>query len=70
MCKRSRPAKAPGSLHHHRGQTEVTFDLQGGNILEGRETMPEVLRLHPISHNPEGLLLTTDGQLKEQKWAF
>lgn len=62
--------KAQRSLHLYRCQAEVTFDLQVGDLMEGREAMLEVVHLRPIDHNPEGMILTTDGQLKEQKWAF
>lgn len=60
----STPARGPGSLHHHRGQTDVSINLQGVNVLDGSETMPKVVCLHPIDNNPEGVILTTDGQRK------
>lgn len=63
----STPARGPGSLHHHRGQTDVSINLQGVNVLDGSETMPKVVCLHPIDNNPEGVILTTDGQLKGKK---
>lgn len=58
----SRAATGPGPLHHHRGQSDVTIYLQGGNVLDGSETMLIGVCLHPIGHNPEGLILTADGQ--------
>lgn len=67
-CVRLRPATGPESLQQHRGQGDVTFDLQDGNIFEGSETMLVAVHLHPIGHNPVELILTTDGQLKEQKF--
>lgn len=67
VCKMSRQATIPGPLHHHRGQTDVTVDLQGGNVLEGSVAMPKGVCLHPIGHNPEGVLLTADSQLKGKK---
>lgn len=70
LCVRLRPATGPESLHHHRGQADVTFDLQDVNILKGTETMLEAVHLHPVDHNPEELILTTDGQLKEQQLSF
>lgn len=69
LCVGLRPVTGPESLHQHRCQAEVTFDLQDGNISEGSETMLEAVHLHPIGHNPEELILTADGQLKEQKLA-
>lgn len=67
MCKVSRPATGPGSLHHHRCQTDVTVDLQGVNVLKGIETMFKGVCLHPIGHDPEGMTLTTDSQLKDRR---
>lgn len=55
------------TLHHHRSQSDVTIDLQGGNVLEVREAVVVVLGLHPVYYNPVEALLTTDGQLKEKK---
>lgn len=63
----SRAATGPGPLHHHRGQSDVTIYLQGGNVLDGSETMLIGVCLHPIDHNPEGLILTADGQLKDKR---
>lgn len=54
------------SLHHYRCQTDVTFDLKDADLLQGKEAMLEVVHLRPIDHDPEGLILTTDGQLKEE----
>ena len=70
VCKMSRPATGPGSLHHNRGQIDVTVYLQDGNLLEVSETVLVVVCLHPIDHNPEGVMLTTDGQLKDKKGIF
>lgn len=55
------------TLHGHRGQADVAVDLESGDLLEGRETMLEDVRLHPVDYDPEGLVLATDDQLKEQK---
>jgi len=60
VCKISRAA-GPGSLHDHRGQTDVTADLQGCDVFEGSDAVPVRVYLHPIDHNPEGMTLTTDG---------
>lgn len=62
MCVMSRPATGRGSLHHHRSQTDVTIDLQGVDELEVSETMLKGMCLHPIDHNPEGVILTTDDE--------
>lgn len=59
--------QSSGSSHHHRGQTDVTVNLQDGNLLEGSEAMMEGVCLHPIGHEPEGMILTADGQLKAQE---
>lgn len=59
-----RAAAGPGSSDHHRGQTDVAIDLQEGDLLEGREAVLELVRLHPVGHDPEGVILTADGQLK------
>lgn len=67
MCEISRAATGPVSLHNHRCQTDVTIDLQGADLVEVSETMLEGVCLHPIDHNPKGLILTADGQLKEKK---
>lgn len=55
--------RGPGFLHYHRGQTDVSVNLQGGNVLDRSETMFIGVCLHTIGHNPEGVTLTTDSQL-------
>lgn len=57
------------TLHHHRGQADVTTDLQGSNVLEVKEAVVVVVGLHPIGYNPKSLPLTNDGQLKEKQKA-
>lgn len=56
----SRPA-GPGPLHYHRGQSDVAVDLQACNVFERSETVSVRVCLHPIVHNPEGVIFTTDG---------
>ena len=61
----SRPA-GPGPLHYHRGQSDVAVDLQACDVFERSETVSVRVCLHPIVHNPEGVIFTTDGHLKRK----
>lgn len=55
---------APGSLHSHRGQADVTVDLHGVNVVEGGEAVFIGVSIHPIHHDSVGVILTADGQRK------
>lgn len=51
-------------LHHDRDQSDVTINLQVFDVIDVNVAVYKVVGLHPVGQNPEGALLTTNGQLQ------
>lgn len=57
-------------LNHHRGQSDVPIDLQAVDALDGCEAMFKGVSVHPIGHDPEGVTLAADCQLRDKERGF
>lgn len=55
------------ALQQDRGQTDVPINLQDVNLLKVGVTVSEHMSLFPIDHNPVGMSLTANGQLKRER---